>query len=233
MNQKNGTVAADYQRPLTVGGCYGAGKDIIRNNFFELLLITIILTVFFVVLGIARKAAESELFLSPFFALFTLGYSILIMNPVRYGGLYSYLKAARGETPQVKDIFIFQRKYFNVVLAGLLNSVIVIAGFILLVVPGIIFACKLAFVPYLVIDRDMEPVEAVKKSWSMTRGYAGRIFVIWLLGIPIALLGLLLLAVGVIPASMWIISAQVYLYHRVAELEKAQSRSHPEIDADA
>ena len=40
-------------------------------------------------------------------------------------------------------------------MASLLVGVIVSIGFILLIVPGIVFACKLAFTPYLVVDRKM------------------------------------------------------------------------------
>jgi hypothetical protein len=35
---------------------------------------------------------------------------------------------------------------------------------ILLIVPGIIFACKLAFVPYLVVDRKLEPSKPLKPA---------------------------------------------------------------------
>jgi uncharacterized membrane protein len=227
------TVAAGYKRPVSAGGCYGGGMDVLKKYFFELFLVSIVVMVFFVILGIAEEASESKFFLSPFFAMFTLGYSILIMNPVIYGALYAYLRAVRGEKPLVKDIFVFQQKYLNVVLAGLLTTVVVAVGFILFFIPGIIFGCKLAFVPYLIIDRDMEPVEAVKKSWRMTRGYAGRIFLIWLLGIPIAILGLIILVVGIIPASMWIVSAEVYLYHRVEEMEGVESQPSSSVDIDA
>ena len=42
---------------------------------------------------------------------------------------------------------------------------------ILFIVPGIIFGCKLAFVSYLVVEQKKEAIEAVKKSWRMTKGH--------------------------------------------------------------
>jgi hypothetical protein len=50
-------------------------------------------------------------------------------------------------------MFAAFNNYLNAVLAYLLVTVIIIIGFVLLIIPGIIFACKLAFVPYLIVDQ--------------------------------------------------------------------------------
>jgi len=68
---------------------------------------------------------------------------------------------------------------------------------------------------YLVIDKKLEAVEAVKASWKMTDGHAITIFLIGLLAIPIALLGLIALIVGIIPAAIWINAASASMYHSV------------------
>jgi uncharacterized membrane protein len=138
------------------------------------------------------------------------------MGPVNYGMNYAYLKAARGDKLEIKDMFAAFQNYWNAVLASLLVLVIVIIGFILIIVPGIIFACKLAFTPYLVVDRKMEVIEAVKTSWRMTNGYAWKVFLIYLLGIPIFIAGLICLGVGVIIAIMWITLAIASFYHSVS-----------------
>ena len=127
-----------------------------------------------------------------------------------------------GDAWKVADIFAVFQNYWSAVLANLLVIVIVVLGFIFLIVPGIIFACKLAFVSYLVVDRKMEAVEAVKESWRMTTGHAWTIFFMGLLAIPIALIGLVCLIVGIIPAIWWIGLAMASLYHAVSEGEAGQ-----------
>jgi uncharacterized membrane protein len=126
---------------------------------------------------------------------------------------YVFLKVTRGEKFDVADVFTaFNNNYLQVILANLLTMAIVIAGIILLIIPGIIFACKLAFVPYLVMDKEMEAIDAVKTSWSMTKGHTLTIFLMGLLAIPIVLIGLLMLIVGIIPAAIWIEGAFAAIY---------------------
>lgn len=143
-------------------------------------------------------------------------YGLLIVGPVEYGTLSAYLKAARGDKLEIKDMFAAFRNYWNAVLANLLVDIIVLVGFILLIVPGIVFACKLAFVHYLVVDQKMGVIEAVKGSWRMTNGHAWQVFLIGLLAIPISIAGLLCFGVGIIIAMMWVSLAYGSLYHAVS-----------------
>lgn len=152
-------------------------------------------------------------------------YSVLVSNPVSYGFSYAYLRAARGELPEVKDIFEGFKTYWNVVLASMVVNIIVCIGFVLLIIPGIIFACKLAFVPFPVIDRKMEAVAAVRESWRMTDGYAPDVFYIGLLGIPILIGGAICLGVGIIVSCMWINLTLASLYHAVSLKQQTSQQS--------
>jgi uncharacterized membrane protein len=180
-----------------------------------LLLIGIVFVLISSVSWVFRFAAVG---LSP---VLSLAYSILLTNPLGYGVAFAYLKAARGDELQVKDMFEAFRNYWNAVLASLLVSVITIVGFVLFIIPGIIFACKLAFTPYLVVDRKMGVIEAVKESWRMTGGHAWKVFLIGLLAIPIGIAGLICFGVGIIVAIMWVTLAFASLYHAVSKLGEA------------
>ncbi len=80
----------------------------------------------------------------------------------------------------------------------LLAGLIIVIGFLLLVVPGIIAAIGLGFAPYFVIDRASRPVEALKESWRITKGSKGQLFLFGLALIGLNLLGLLALVVGIL-----------------------------------
>jgi uncharacterized membrane protein len=57
------------------------------------------------------------------------------------------------------------------VLTNLLLTIIIVAGFLFLILPGIFLAIRLVFVPYLVVDKELEPMKAIETSWKMTSGY--------------------------------------------------------------
>ena len=143
-------------------------------------------------------------------------YWLLVYPVMMYGGDWMYLRFMREERANVADMFIgFKRNYLNIVLANLLVFAICGIGFLLFVVPGIIFACRLAFVPYLVMDKGLDPVAAIEKSWFMTRGHGWRIFGMFLLSFLLFICGLVLVIVGAIFALMWSSTAFASLYHAV------------------
>jgi hypothetical protein len=76
----------------------------------------------------------------------------------------------------------------------------------------------------------MEPVEAVKESWRMTKGHANQIFLTGFLAFWVAIAGLLCLGVGIIPAVMWIGCAFASMYYAVSELEKSKSATPPVVE---
>jgi len=194
-----------------------------RRYFLELLLIGIIGFAIGIPSGMGEWWTRDAT--AAFTGLSFLGavYSILIASPVEYGVAFAHLKAARGDKLEIKNMFEAFRNYWNAVLASLLVGVIILIGVIFLIIPGIIFACKLAFTPYLVVDRKMQVIEAVKESWRMTNGHAWEVFLIGLLAIPISIAGLICFGVGIIVSIMWINLAFASLYHSVSLPDEVSS----------
>ena len=199
-----------------VGSSYGNGWGKLWKYFLELFLIGIIGLVIGIPSGMGAGGAQEVAAAISVLGVLGYIYAILIANPIDYGISFAYLKAARGDKPEIRDMFEAFHNYWNAVLANLLVGAIVVVGLFLLIIPGIIFACKLAFTPYLVVDRKMQVIEAVKESWRMTNGHAWEVFLIGLLAIPISIAGLLCLVVGIIPAVMWIEATFASLYHAVS-----------------
>ena len=198
-----------------VGSSYKNGWRQLWKYFLELFLIGIIGFLIGIPTGMGGWS-QGIATATGVLGFFGLVYSVLINGPVQYGVAFAYLKAARGDKLEIKDMFEAFKNYWNAVLASLLVFVIVIIGLILLIVPGIIFACKLAFTPYLVVDRKMEVMEAIRESWRMTGGHAWKVFLIGLLAIPIGIAGLICFGVGIIVAIMWVTLAFASLYHAVS-----------------
>jgi uncharacterized membrane protein len=160
--------------------------------------------------------------------IFALLYTLFIINPIGYGARYVRLKAVRKENFDVKEVFDVFKNYLNVILAALLASSIIIIGLIFLLVPGIIFACRLAFVPYLVMDKKLDPVKAVEESWRLTKGYGWRIFLMVILAFFIGLAGLICLGIGIIFSIIWISVAFAAMYHAVNQEKSVVYSVHPQ-----
>lgn len=210
------------QSPLTptVSDSYGFGWNQMKKYFLYLFFVTIIMLVAESLTGLSNKPQN----ISAFGQLMIAAYWLLVLSVVSYGGIYMFLKAARDESFEVVQMFDgFKTNFWNIVLANLLTTILVGIGIVLLIVPGIIIACRLAFVPYLVMDQKMDAVKALEKSWQMTRGHGWTIFFMGLLAIPIALGGLILLGVGIIFSIMWISTSFASMYHAVEQLQGNQN----------
>ena len=206
-----------------VRASYSNGWKRLKQYFLELLLITVIVIIIAVPFGIFNDDTVMIGAGAAILGFLGFAYSLLVVQPVDYGVSFANLRAARGDKLEIKDMFEAFKNYVNVVLANVLAGAIIVIGLVLLIVPGIIFACKLAFVPYLVVDRKLEAIEAVKESWRMTGGYAWKIFLIGLLAIPISIAGLICFGVGIIFAVMWINLAFASLYHAVSSVDQSPS----------
>jgi uncharacterized membrane protein len=150
-------------------------------------------------------------------------YWLLILPVFQYAASYIFLKAARNQNFEVKEVLDGFSKYPKIVLANLLTMLLVFLGLVLLIIPGIIVICRIAFVPYIVMDQGLGPVAAVEKSWKMTKGHGWTIFGMGLLAIPIIIVGLLLLLVGAIFAAMLVFCSFAGLYYAVTQAHPNES----------
>jgi uncharacterized membrane protein len=208
--------------PMT-GSVYSYSWSRMKKHFLDLFLITIIVAAVFIPFAMIQSLDGHETPGGVLLRIFSFGYWFLLFSPIDFGAAWVFLKAMRNGEFDVKDTFSTFDNYLNVVLANLLVSAIIGIGLVLLVVPGVILACRLAFVRYLVMDKKLEPVEAVEASWRMTRGHANSIFLMGLLALGIIGAGFICFGVGAIPAYMWVRSAFASMYFAVSELDKSRA----------
>lgn len=102
-------------------------------------------------------------------------------------------------------------------LAAVLIYLIVAFGFILLVIPGIIFLMKYGFGDLVALDTDLGPVEAIKRSGEITYGYKWRLFGFYILSIILGGLSSFLILVGPAIWALVFIFARTYIYRKLVE----------------
>lgn len=101
--------------------------------------------------------------------------------------------------------------------ASILAGVVIVVGFILLIVPGIIASILFMFVGYLVIEKGLGPIEALKESARMTKGNRMQLFLFGLALIGINLVGALALLVGLLVSIPVSFLATVHVYRALDE----------------
>jgi hypothetical protein len=73
------------------------------------------------------------------------------------------------------------------------------------------------------MDEKMEAVDAVRKSWNMTRGHTGTIFLMGVVSFFVGLGGLIFFIVGIFPAVIWVSLAFATIYLVVSVKDKQQN----------
>lgn len=207
----------------TTFGSYGYGWQQFMKHFLYFLAIMLIVTIADAPFSKIRDMDWDSNPTTYLLQMLGMAYVILFLPVIEFGGDLLLLRGIRDEELEIGELFIgFKKNYLNIVLANLVTLAVIIIGFIFFIVPGIIVACRLAFVSFLVMDKNMEPMAAIEKSWAMTKGHGWRIFGMALLAIPIFIAGLICFIVGAFVAFVWIKSAFASLYHAIdLEEEKA------------
>ncbi len=216
------------------GGAFGHGWKTMSKYFLILFLVIFVLGILqipanFVGIGFDADSMkwtehfnidylDSTVIALGVFAVFVgilaLAYSILVLPVFKFGARMMFVNAARDIRPEFDTLVVgFKNNYLHIVLANLLVFALVAMGTVFLLIPGIIIACRLAFVPYIVMDKQMDPIAAVEESWKMTKGVHGwTIFGMSLVSFFIFIFGLMLCFVGIFPASIWVKGAFASLY---------------------
>jgi hypothetical protein len=122
-------------------------------------------------------------------------WSIMASNLViSFGSLAIYFALVPSRNGTVAEDLVAALKIFLIyLLANLLVAVVVLPGLILFIVPGVYLIARFILVPVVIVDqRQRNPIEALKESWSLTRGN----------GFSILLFGLIIFIVGAITVGV-------------------------------
>lgn len=138
----------------------------------------------------------------------------VINSIIAMGIINICLKFVEGKTPKLKDIY-YTKNLFNFILASILRNFIIIFGFILFIIPGIIFSIKLQYSEYLIVDKKLDAVSSIKTSWEMTKGVKWNLFLFGILLGLINVLGILALLVGLLITVPLTFIANAYVYRKL------------------
>ncbi len=162
---------------------------------------------------------------------------LFVIKTVLQVGLYrETIGYTRGKKPAIENIFKGYKpmeSLIHYILVMIIYIIAVVIGLILLIIPGIIIAVRFSFAPYLVIDKKLTAIDALKESARITKGNFWSVVAVSAIMIGITILGLLALIVGLfvaIPvASIFFTLFYKYLVDAHGE-QVAQKEIVPEIN---
>lgn len=117
-----------------------------------------------------------------------------------------------GEEPQFSAYLQSPQKIINVIIATLVYGIVVLLGTVLLIIPGIYVAIRLQFFLMFILDENAGAIDAMRKSWRLTQGRFGFLFLLGLTQILIAIIGLCFLGIGYFVAIPLIMMMECYTY---------------------
>lgn len=101
------------------------------------------------------------------------------------------------------------------IIASLLFSLMLAIGLVLLIIPGIIVAVTFGLFGWALVDKGLDPIEALRHSSRITSGHRGQLFVFLLLALLINVVGVLLLVIGVLVTSAVTLIAAGHVYRQL------------------
>lgn len=124
--------------------------------------------------------------------------STLLLSPMAAGLYMITIKHSVGAKIGVGELFSYFHKILPIFLTTILIYLLVGIGLILLIIPGIYLLVCFSFSLFLVVEKDMSPIEALKTSrkavhqqWFQTAG-------LLLLSVLVCILGAVALLVGLL-----------------------------------
>ena len=118
------------------------------------------------------------------------------------------------------------RGFVPYLLSTLLVGLIVAGGFVLLIVPGVLWALRFGLAPMIVADEGRDPMDALRESARLTEGVRADLFAFAALALGVNLLGALALGVGLLLTVPTTGLAAVHVFRRLQARAAAFPTTH-------
>jgi uncharacterized membrane protein len=188
------------------------GWNTMKNNLGFFVGLLILASSIIIILGILEALTVKG---APGFSFLLYVASVVLQLIMEIGLIKIALKFADSTKAEIGDLFSCYSLFFKYLGASILYGLIILGGIILLIIPAFIWGIKFQFFGYFIVEKGAGPIEALKRSSSITMGAKWDLFLFGLLILGINLLGFLALLIGLfatIPTSMVAIA---YVYRKL------------------
>lgn len=153
-------------------------------------------------------SSESAMFTALAYVLYA-GYLAFLFKHFNTGGV------------SFDELFDADKRWIYFAFLAVIKGFLLLLGFLLLIVPGIYLAVRWMFAEFYVVEKGMRPLEALRASSELTKGHRWKLFWFSLIATVLLILSLLLLVVGILPASLVLTFAMMHIYYALQKTPEA------------
>ncbi len=177
----------DQKTLFSFSSLYREGKGYFKKHFyffFSAFLITLVISTAFSVISPNPEDAPTLglMLVGGTIALLISLVSAFFQNYLRAKIITTTLKVIREEenNPLFKNLFVQEKgdiaTTWQLFFTAILVTLFVLGGIILLIIPGIYISIRMSFAYYILIDKKLTPMEAIRESWKLTEGKVWKLF---------------------------------------------------------
>lgn len=187
------------------------GFDFFKNNIATFIKLGAVLIVINIVLGIIGSLFSQNNLVVLIWGII----SYLISFIIQIGIIKIAFDLYDGKPANFSNLYTQYALGLRFYVASIIYGVMVLAGLVFLIIPGIYLAIRFQFYSFLIVDKNEEIGSSLSKSSKLTQGVILNLFLFVLSLIVINIIGVLLLGIGLfvtIPTSMM---AAIYVYRKL------------------
>lgn len=208
---------------FSIGEAIRFAWDLFKNNAGFLVVVVLIVGLISLATSSLQDEARPNAFLSFLAGIISAAVNLIIAM----GIINISLKFVDGGRAEYADLISIYPLFFTFLISAFLYSLIVAAGLILFIIPGIILGIRYQFFGYFIIDKKAGVVDSLSRSWDATRGVTLSLFLFNLALLVIIIIGALALGVGLLVALPVAWLALAFVYRRLQTQTEAAVQEKP------
>ncbi|SEG18849.1 glycerophosphoryl diester phosphodiesterase membrane domain-containing protein [Parabacteroides chinchillae] len=151
--------------------------------------------------------------------------SIIISLIFSMGYIKNLFQTLDGIEPQFSAYGQQARKIFTYCTASIIVGIAVFIGCLVFLIPGIYLALRLQFFAAFIVEEDASFMDSIKRSWEITQGQVGQLFMLILAMLGIMIVGILLFGIGILFAMPLIYMMYCYTFRKLNTLTGTTTES--------
>lgn len=182
---------------FSLGEAFKQGWELTKKHFgflIGVLVFTFLISLILQLVLSTLTKQENIINVLLFFVVYIV--TIVVGGVLTMGTIKIFLALVDKKPTSFADLFSCLNLFWQYLGASILYGLIVLGGMILFIIPGIRWAVKYQFCLNFIVEKGVGPINALKMSGAVTRGYKWQLFFLGILLMLVNFIGLLVIVIG-------------------------------------